>query len=936
MLNYSKNLPERIEIGIFGLRLIYYIDQPILLMKILFRCVLITVLVCTAVSQSFSKQDSTININTIVESTQQLLENYPIEKVHLHFDKPYYAVGDTIWFKGYLNTNLFTYDPSKIIYVEVLNSKDSLIQTLKMPLVNNVGKGQLALQQEWFVQDNYRFRAYTKWMVNFDTDYFFNKVIPVGDVLNNRLHTIIDYQDQGNGRIRVNMQFMDRAGNLLGNSRVNWQAVSNFEELGKGRGDTDVMGKYAMEINAKDLDKLKKGTLHVSLLESRNSELLIGDFPLRAAAWDVDIQFFPEGGELIALVPKKVAFKVLASNGRGLKSKGELLDGNGTVIQQFEDIHAGMGYFTLNPEANQRYQARFTFENGQTRTVDLPEVQSEGIAVSVIGHTEDNLQMAIVANDAFLEKYKNRTFNVIAQSGGVLCYAAQAPLRDYSVLINLPKERLPTGIVQIMLFSQDGTPLSERLTFVETFETLDIAVNSDKSSYRPKEQVRLDLAVVNNDTTFAGNYSISVTDEQKVAISEDDEITILSNFLLTSDLKGYVEQPNYYFNTANENRHEALEALLMTQGYKRFQYTELIAGRYPDILFLPELGMEISGTLRLNNGRTVSNGGLLLSIPDRTFRTDTYTDENGRFRFTGLNFTDSSRVTINARGNENYRNMVIHVDPTSFPIITENKDWASGFLNIDEVMKPYLDNSRRVFRTDVLIDEVTITAQAPSRSHRDYPAIAGLSVPDHQVSGDRLSNCHNLLMCLQTALLGITYDPQNQLFYITRDYNAGGRIPVQFFINGMPVDVVALNGVMPSDVESIDIFMKDELGVVSRVHQNNGVVSIYTKSKQDLGERMSLSDIEKLFPKANIVDLNPLGYMKEYSFYVPKYTTPESQSVNDFRSTIYWNPTVVTDENGKASLEFYNADGRGTYRVVVEGFDASGNFGRAVYRYTVQ
>src|SRR5690606_33545356 len=101
----------------------------------------------------------------------------PIEKVHLHFDKPFYAVGDTVWFKGYLNTNLFNYQPSKIMYVEVLNGRDSLIQTLKMPLMDNVGKGQLVLDQQWFEQDNYRFRAYTKWMVNFDTDYFFNKVV---------------------------------------------------------------------------------------------------------------------------------------------------------------------------------------------------------------------------------------------------------------------------------------------------------------------------------------------------------------------------------------------------------------------------------------------------------------------------------------------------------------------------------------------------------------------------------------------------------------------------------------------------------------------------------------------------------------------------------------------------------------------------------------
>ena len=119
-----------------------------------------------------ARQDSTMHINTIVERTQLIFENLPIEKVHLHFDKPYYAVGDTVWFKGYLSTNLYNYEPSKIMYVEVMTERDSLIQVLKLPLVDQVGKGQLVLDQQWFGQGNYRFRAYSKWMANFDPDYF--------------------------------------------------------------------------------------------------------------------------------------------------------------------------------------------------------------------------------------------------------------------------------------------------------------------------------------------------------------------------------------------------------------------------------------------------------------------------------------------------------------------------------------------------------------------------------------------------------------------------------------------------------------------------------------------------------------------------------------------------------------------------------------------
>src|SRR5690606_32983670 len=111
---------------------------------------------------SMAQQLPAIPINTVVERVQNYFGGYPVEKVHLHFDKPYYAVGDTLWFKTYLHRNLYEYSPSKIVYVEMLTSKDSLIQTLRVPLENNSGKGQLVLDPQFIAQDNYRFRAYTK------------------------------------------------------------------------------------------------------------------------------------------------------------------------------------------------------------------------------------------------------------------------------------------------------------------------------------------------------------------------------------------------------------------------------------------------------------------------------------------------------------------------------------------------------------------------------------------------------------------------------------------------------------------------------------------------------------------------------------------------------------------------------------------------------
>lgn len=895
---------------------------------------------CLQTISSFAQQD-TVSINTVVEKTQKLLQSYPIEKVHLHFDKPYYAVGDTVWFKAYLTSNMYDYDLSKIVYVEVMNGRDSLMQTLRIPLTDaHVGEGHLVLDQEWYSQGNYRFRAYTKWMANFDPAYLFNKIVPVGDVLNNHLHYTINFNDVSKGksaRTQAVIQLKNREGKPLNNRKLTWTAAAGWEPIDEGKGATDAVGNVVITINGKDRELLKKGNLHVSLAADGSTPAMTGTFPLRSALWDADVQFFPEGGDFIAGLAKKVAFKAIGSDGRGLSVKGRVVNQQGSEVAVVNDIHKGMGYFTFIPEAGNTYSAEVTFENGETRSYPLPAVAEQGINLTVLKADSTQLQLAIVANAAYFNAHKGKAFYLIAQSNGILCYAAQATLRSESVLVNLPNDRFPTGIAQLTLFTADAKPVSERLVFVENVKPLTLQLTSDKKEYAAKEPVKLQLDVENNGSPAAGSYSVAVVDETKVPYDENKETTILSNLLLTSDLKGYIEDPNYYFNQPDESKREALDVLLLTQGYRRFSYTDIMADRYPPVLFFPEQGIEISGVLRLNNGRPVANGGLLLSIPDKSFRTDVYTDENGRFVFKDLVFTDSSRVTINARGNDNYRNMVINLDPTQYPGIDTTAYRANDMLNIDEALARYLDNSRNEYRTSILLEEVEVTAaKGPTFSHKDYPAISGLGMADHQISGDRLKGCNNLIMCLQTALTGVTYDAQSQLFYITRDYNAGGRIPVQFFVNGMAMDVPALNGIMPAEVLGIEIFLRDELGTVSRMYQNNGVVAIYTNKKQEKGPRMSLSQIEAMLPKSNIIDLTPLGYIQARKFYVPKYDTPERRAVNDIRTTVYWNPEVTTGDDGKAGITFYNADGKGTYRVVVEGVDSQGNIGRATYRYTVK
>lgn len=893
-------------------------------------------------SYAFAKEnvpDSVVQINTIVERAQLYYENFPMEKAHVHFDKPYYSVGDTVWFSTFLTSNLYSFEPSRVLYLEVLTSTDSLIQTFRIPLENLAGKGQVVLDPQVYKRDNYRFRAYSKYMGNFDSDYFFNKIIPVGDVLNANLSPNVKFNPENTAKeykSRIEIELFDRFGNLLPNQRVNWDIIANYKSIGKGRTDTDVNGKLFLDLKTDALEKYDNAVLNLSTAGSGNNSTLHTQIPLKGAFFDVDLQFFPEGGELIANIPKKVGFKAVGTNGLGVPLKGVVVDKDGNTVTEFSSLHAGMGYFDLFPLLDHTYKAIVEFENGVKKEYTLPAVLKSG--VSLVHHSSDDthLRMAMVTNPEYLEANPDKLLYVFAQSNSYLCYAAQLTLKNESLLINIPLERLPNGIIQVLLTDHSGKPISERLVYVNANPFLDIQVKTDKDSYKQKDLVQLDLKIMDPDTVFSGTYSIAVTDESRVPYDDNEGQSIFTSFLLHADLKGHIEKPHYYFNPENENRLQALDALLLTQGYKRFMLQDFISQNYPNLVFLPESGIEVSGTLRLNTGRVVPNAGLLLSIPDRSFRTDQYTDEQGRFRFNNLVFTDSSRVTVNARGNDNYRNLVIHMDQTQYPGIDKNPEWPDIQTNIESKLQAYLRNSRQVFRTDLVLEEVKVVGTiTPKKSAKDFSALTGLGMADHTIDPERLEGCRYLLQCLPTLLTGITYDSQEQKFYITRDYNAGGRIPAQVFLNGMPIDAISLNSLPADDIEGIEIFLKDELGTVSRMYQNNGVISFYTKSDHKPAPRMTLAEIERLLPKSNVVDLTPLGYIKEYTFYTPKYETAESKNVRDIRSTVYWNPSVKTDVNGEAKIQFYNGDGNGDYKIVIEGIDVTGNFGRKVLRYKV-
>lgn len=904
--------------------------------------ILYTVLIVTIVTSfTASAQQDSIIISNIINKTKKLSDEQPLEKVYLHFDKPYYAVADTMWFKAYVTIEQNIPSPlSKIVYVEVLNAKDSLVQTVKLPLTNSVGYGNIPLNMGLYKQGNYYVRAYTLWMANFDNAFFFTKNIPIGEAIDKQINTFISLNNEPadkNIKTTAKIQFKDMTKKAYANKVVNWKVISNYDEFAKGRGTTDQNGVLTISVVSKNGEPITNGSI-ITDISIAEKETVNASFNLKQVLNEVDFQFFPEGGELISGIPNQVGFKAVKKNGLGIDLKGSIVDEQGNEISTFTSSFAGMGSFYLSPEHNKTYKAKLILKDGSTKTVDLPKASEQGISLQVANATADVINVKLIANAPFFEANKGKSFYITTLNANATYFAATVKLQNQVALIKIPKKDLPQGVTQINLFDSNSDALKERLVFILNPSTMNLAVKSDLPTYKPRQKVKITLDAKAATLPIVGDFSVAVIDEQKVPVDENTETTILSSLLLTSDLKGYIEKPNYYFIKTDEKKLADLDKLMLTQGYRRFAYKDILANKYPVVSYLPEQGINITGTLRDLTGMPVKKGALRLTVPGKTISSEVTTSNLGVFNFQNLVIPDSSEVMISAKYNANAANMMIMVDGIPSAMIGKNLNVADEVSNIDTALSSYLNNSQKQYRFMRTLKEVEIKGSSTIKkpSFRDHPTLNTLGqIADHEISGEAFSSCVLLIECLKARATGMIYDNTQEKFYVSRDYNTGSRVHAQIFINGAPVDARDINSVSATDIESIEIFLRDPLGTVDRLYGTKGVLIINTK-KKPVGQKISKQQLMDMLPKTNVITFTPMGYAKERQFYSPKYLPNAVINSNDLRTTIYWNPKLITDEAGNVSFEFFNADGRGTYRAVIEGFDKNGNIGRAVYRYSVK
>ncbi len=794
------------------------------------------------------------NIQGIVSKLQAFTEKHILEKAYLHFDKPYYAAGDTMYFKAYVTTGeqhgLSTL--SGILHVDLINPGNKIERSIKLRLINGLGWGDFALSDS-LLQGNYRVRAYTNWMRNDDDGNIFYKTIPIGSFNDARVpESIVD------------------------------QAIKNDKRA--------------------------------------------------------DTRFLPEGGGLVAGIRSKIAFKAIGPNGLGIDVKGAIVDNEDKKVVAFSSTHLGMGYCYLEPKEGKTYKAVLNYSDGSPGTIDLPVPEASGVVLSINNDSLFKATIRIEANKACFAQNKGKAYSLLVYSGGIPT-SFVCKLDNPVTILDMAKSRLHTGITTVTLFSPEGTPLCERLVFIKSDGQLNLDITSNKPVYKKREKTSIKLNTANSEGAYSpAHVSVSVIDESKVPFSENDETTILTSMLLTSDLKGYVEQPNYYFNTPTDDKLKELDLVMLTHGYRRFEWKPLLNNEYHPAAWQPENTMAIAGTAKSLSGKPLAKATVsLMPMATNLLLTDT-ADDNGHFAFNNLLFSDTAKFVVQAvsASGRNTTLLTYQHDkpgPAVVPIIMA---WQEGNLS----MLAYLENIKKQQEADTKFGPITgrTLSQVNIRAVKEdnsYPS-SNLGGPGHADQVIHRSDIHgggSMTSVLNGMLSGVTFvgDINNKVPYLTVNVPSVTTAPPMLIV----VDGAVLGGglvldnvVNVADVETIEV-LRDASASIYGIQGGGGVLVVTTRKASNPDAK----DIQSI----GVLPVTMQGFYKAREFYSPKYDAAVPPGNRpDLRSTVYWNPKLLTDKHGNVFFEFYNADGPGSYRVVVEGIDDNGNIGRQVYHYKVE
>jgi len=643
---------------------------------------------------------------------------------------------------------------------------------------------------------------------------------------------------------------------------------------------------------------------------------------------DFDVSFFPEGGNLVEGIFNTVAFKALNRNGYPEMISGIIVDENNVEITPVQTFHAGMGVFSYIPIMEKRYWLKCRNANGLDKQFELPQ---PGSHVYTLTASQQNRRIFVGVRKA-IDAPNIPCFLLAHCRGTMLYFDSWDSNKEYVVF---DKDYLLSGVIQFILFDELMNPLSERLVFNKIIDKAKVEYQTDKKTFERREKVISTLSLTDSEGNLLdGNLSIAITDDMDMPV--DSSTTILSSLLLSSELKGYIENPAYYLLDNTESV-VALDYLMMTHGWRRYNIPEVVKGNLeiPQIPF--QASQQISGKVRGLFFMPIVDSEVLIISEEGDYGT-TSTDEKGTFMFQNFEYPDSTSFMIQAISKRGSSNVELVLNGESFPklihapqspVFVETDNYTSQRTNvfIEKVThRARYDEDMQVIH----LSEIIVTAQKIDRKDERRLEFWMNRSSDKTIRREDIEKKVFVTDALR-GIAGVNVSDNGSVTFrwselpdvyidgIKYDWPEGGM----FSLYESPLEIVPV-----SAVESIDI-IKGVSGTLFGIRGANGAISITTRMVEDVSEK-------KLF---NYSVYTPLGYQKPVEFYSPVYETLDSKhkTIPDLRTTIFWKPDIVISEDEeKATFEFYTSDFPTTYSVVIEGLTSDGRVVRQVEKIRVE
>lgn len=835
------------------------------------------------VALAINAQDDQASIERLKTFAKNMIaynHNYTQEKVYLHLDNNGYLPGETIWFKAYVMkaSTLLPTDMSKVLYVELLNPDGQVIERKTLPVTNGRTYGDFKTDATICRSGYYEIRAYTRAMLNWDEAYIFSRVVPM----------FLEPKDT-----------------------VNFSDVHMTEQL------------YA---------KTKQPGLRTEpkpLLDAATQKTKV-----------CNLAFYPEGGYITRGLPARVAFKLTDPDGLPSDAEISLCNQAGEEVARPAVFHDGMGVFEL-PAAWQGGSARIMGPKGKELVFDLPQMRTEGSDIHVTCSPDSGLTVKILSTDSLQGQVAGLSVTCRAN----LLFFSDLVLQDENS-INVPYDKLRDGILQISLFTPQGEVLSERLAWCAPREAApSMTIRQNQEVYAPFSPVVLDINLQDaQGNPLRGDFSLAVRDADTEFAPDDHSMQV--EMLMASELKGYIHKPQYYFEADDEVHRKALDLLLMVQGWRRYSWQEMAGVDSFEVKQPMEDGLLFFGNVTSANASEKTllrdqklNMNFLLTQGARAKVFTATTKPDGTFAlrlpdFYGdlpsvITVTDAKdkRIYTELKINRNFAPKINPFEPLAIASLTETEG-----ERIQSRLKPDLftweDTIPDLMKNAINLKMVTVHGNRVQYGYR--PGLrfhTGLNEESAKAVSRFYYNLREELDKYQDEGRAVPtiWDwlaEVNPLFE-THGYEAESFVPIMTYRNG-PVVIITDgdrfdNGRLA--VQHTPGHLMNEYRSLVIVESPNAVNNAY-KGQSD--QQVVSESVDAMHPvtfflysKDDVIEppyykrgtrwLTLHGYSRCDDFYSPDYRKSEPKTEADHRRTLYWNPSLVTDDQGKANVIFYTS-----------------------------